>query len=230
MKLIFNDATELQIQQVIPEGDYLGIRVLESVANAEKLRELFSDPEKTRKMIIKEREEVLGTYEGFTQFYRTEEYTGKILGVTNYKPEKTPEAQEEVLISAVRVAQIQAQGLTDEEALTVQNLYPEWSGAGVTYTADYKANYNGVLYKCLQEHTSQEDWTPEVAASLWAKVLIPDPTVIPEWEQPGAENPYMKGDKVAHDGYVWVSLVDNNVWEPGAAGTETLWEKVEVTE
>ena len=38
--------------------------------------------------------------------------------------------------------------------------------------------------------------------------------------------PYMKGDKVTHGGKVWVSTVDNNVWEPGATGTESLWTEV----
>jgi hypothetical protein len=49
-------------------------------------------------------------------------------------------------------------------------------------------------------------------------VLIPDPDVIPEWEQPDSTNPYMKGDKVAHNSKTWVSDVDNNVWEPGVYG------------
>ena len=62
--------------------------------------------------------------------------------------------------------------------------------------------------------------------SLFAKVLIPDSSVIPEWEQPGSTNPYMMGDKVTHNGSTWLSLVDNNVWEPGVVGTEDLWEQI----
>ena len=75
-----------------------------------------------------------------------------------------------------------------------------------------------MLYKCLQDHTVQVDWTPTAASSLWAKVLIPDPDVIPEWEQPDSTNPYMKGDKVTHNGKTWVSDIDNNVWTPGVYG------------
>ena len=74
--------------------------------------------------------------------------------------------------------------------------------------------YDGVLYKCLQDHTVQVDWTPTAASSLWAKVLIPDPDIIPEWEQPDSTNPYMAGDKVILDGIIYVSLIDNNVWKP----------------
>ena len=83
-----------------------------------------------------------------------------------------------------------------------------------------------MLDTVLQAHTAQAGWTPIAAPSLFAKVLIPDPSVVPEWEQPDSTNPYMKGDKVKHNGKTWVSLVDNNVWEPGAVGTAALWQEV----
>ena len=76
--------------------------------------------------------------------------------------------------------------------------------------------YNGTLYKCLQAHDAQVDWIPVDASSLWAKVLIPNTDVIPEWEQPDSTNPYMKGDKVTFNGKTYESLIDNNVWSPDA--------------
>lgn len=106
---------------------------------------------------------------------------------------------------------------TDEQALNVPALYPAWR-SGVAYTAGQRVLYNAVLYKVLQAHTSQDDWTPDAAVSLFAKVLIPDTDVIPEWEQPDSTNPYMKSDKVTHNGKTWVSDIDNNVWEPGVYG------------
>jgi hypothetical protein len=108
---------------------------------------------------------------------------------------------------------------TDEIALQVPNLYPEWK-ENVDYVSNERVFYNEVLYKVLQNHTSQETWTPDVAYSLFAKVLIPDADVIPEWEQPGSTNPYMKGDKVMHNSKYWISIVDTNVWEPGVYGWE----------
>ena len=78
--------------------------------------------------------------------------------------------------------------------------------------------YDEILYKCLQNHTAQASWTPTDAPSLLAKVLIPTPAEIPEWEQPESTNPYMKGDKVKHNGKTWESTIDNNVWEPGVYG------------
>ena len=121
-----------------------------------------------------------------------------------------------------------AESFTDEQALQVPSLYPEWSGDGVTYKVGFRIRSDGVLYKVLQDHTSQSDWSPAAAPSLFAQVLIPDPDKIPEWIQPDSTNGYMTGDKVSHNGITYESLVDNNVWEPGAAGTESVW--VEVTE
>lgn len=110
-----------------------------------------------------------------------------------------------------------AQSLDDSSALEAPNLFPKWK-EGESYTAGMRVRYNEVLYSVLMDHTSQADWTPVAAPSLFAKVLIPDENVIPEWEQPDSTNPYMAGDKVTHNGKTWVSDLDNNVWEPGVYG------------
>lgn len=107
---------------------------------------------------------------------------------------------------------------TDEVALQAVTLYDEWNGDSIEYETGKRVRYNSILYKVLQKHTSQDDWTPDQSPSLFAKVLIPDPSVIPEWEQPDSTNPYSAGDKVTHNGKTWVSDVDNNVWEPGVYG------------
>ena len=116
-----------------------------------------------------------------------------------------------------------ALSLSDEDAAFVPMIFEYWEpdhqyvvGKRVCYSG------NGKLYKVLQAHTSQANWTPDTAVSLYAEILIPDPTVIPEWVQPGSTNPYMTGDKVRHNDKVWVSIIDNNVWEPGVYG----WDEV----
>lgn len=119
-----------------------------------------------------------------------------------------------------------AASLVDEDAVNAVELFPFWSGAGIDYAVDDRVRYEEYLYKCLIAHTSQEAWTPVDAPSLWARVLIIDPDVIPEWVQPDSTNPYMKGDKVTHNGKKWESLIDNNVWEPSEA-TPTLWSEIE---
>ena len=115
-------------------------------------------------------------------------------------------------------AMTDAQSITDAEAITATCLHPKWSGDSVQYTAGQRVQDDGILYTILQAHISQPDWKPTAAPSLFAKVLIPDPTVVPEWEQPESTNPYAKGDKVTHNGKTWVSDIDGNVWEPGVYG------------
>lgn len=225
MKIVFNDAAEITAQQVEPHGDYL--RILTVGNTPEQLKVLFTDSSRTSKMIVQERGQTIATYEGYTAFYRTEIYTGQIYGVMMYKPEKTPEVQSAMVQAAVAVAQIQAQSLTDEKALTVKHIYPTWNGNGVSYQKDYYLTHNEKLYKVLQAHTSQEDWAPDLAPSLFAEVLPGQSgTGTGEWAQPDSTSPYMTGDRVTHNGDTWESLIDNNVWEPGTQGTEALWQKV----
>lgn len=114
-----------------------------------------------------------------------------------------------------------AQSLTDEEALTAPMLYERWQ-AGKEYAIGDRLYYDGKLYKVLQAHTSHGAYTPDIAVSLYAEILNPDPSVIPEWVQPSSTNPYMKGDKVRHNGHIWISTMDYNVFEPGVAGWEVV--------
>lgn len=97
-------------------------------------------------------------------------------------------------------------------------MYDEWSADGVAYTLNDIRQYNGLLYRCVQAHTSQATWTPEAAASLWTRIADPAQEW-PEWIQPtGAHNAYAQGAKVSHNGKHWISDVDANVWEPGVYG------------
>lgn len=96
-------------------------------------------------------------------------------------------------------------------------LFSPWA-----YPVDYKTGniraHGGKLYRCLQNHTSQETWTPDAAPSLW--VGISDPAEEwPAWSQPvGSTDAYAKGAKVSHNDKHWTSNVDANVWEPGVYG------------
>lgn len=105
--------------------------------------------------------------------------------------------------------------LTDEDALDSIELYPKWE-VGKEYEKDFRLRYEDVLYKVLQNHTSQADWTPDTAVSLYVKVSIEE---FPEWVQPqGSHDAYNTGDKVTHNGQHWISLIDANVYEPGVYG------------
>ena len=101
------------------------------------------------------------------------------------------------------------------------DLFAEWAYP-IGYTVGQIRRYKDTLYKCVQPHTSQADWTPDTAHSLWSKTS--DPTdEWPEWVQPiGVHDAYALGAKVSHKEKHWTSNVANNVWEPGVYG----WEEV----
>lgn len=107
--------------------------------------------------------------------------------------------------------------LDDETALTGVELFPVWA-IGKAYTVSDRTQYNGTLYRCVQAHTSQADWTPDATPALWVVVTVEE---WPEWVQPtGAQNAYTKDSKVTHNGKKWISSYDANVWEPGVYGWE----------
>lgn len=112
-----------------------------------------------------------------------------------------------------------SENATDEEALDNILAFPKWEVDHI-YFMDERIRYNDVLYKVLQQHKSQEDWTPDKAVSLYVKVSIEE---WPEWVQPqGAHDAYSKGDKVSHLDKHWVSTMDANVYEPSVAGWDEL--------
>lgn len=113
--------------------------------------------------------------------------------------------------------------LPDEDALDCATLFTAWS-AGISVAVGDRMEYGGKLYKCVQAHTTAAEWPPDSTPALWTEVAKPGE--IPVWRQPtGAQDAYMTGDKVHYPGEndpVWVSTVDNNVWEPGAYGWEEI--------
>lgn len=127
-----------------------------------------------------------------------------------------------------RQVEINAADNTDAQALEVSALYADWETLeeGYSLVVGDRVTYHDVLYNVITAHNVQSTWNPVDSPSLFAKMLIPDPEVIPEWEQPDSTNPYSKGDRVTHNEKTWESLVDNNVWEPGTLGTESLWKDV----
>lgn len=113
--------------------------------------------------------------------------------------------------------------LSDEDALNGVELFPAWK-TDFQYALDQRVRFNGRLYKCVQAHTSQQDWTPDATPALWVDVA--EPGTIPVWRQPtGAQDAYMAGDKVwfpKENTTVYVSTVDYNTWAPNVYG----WEEV----
>ena len=62
-----------------------------------------------------------------------------------------------------------SESLSDTEALQGVELFDEWK-ADTDYEADKRLRYDGKLYRVLQSHTSQADWTPDKTPSLYTEV------------------------------------------------------------
>ena len=102
--------------------------------------------------------------------------------------------------------------LDDAAALDAMAIYPVWE-IGAAYAVNDRRRYGVNLYKCVQAHTSQADWTPDATPALWVKVSVEE---WPEFVQPtGAHDAYNTGDKVTYNGKRYISLIDGNVYSPG---------------
>lgn len=109
--------------------------------------------------------------------------------------------------------------LDDESALQGIELFPLWKD-DAEYQVGDRIRYNDILYKCVQAHTSQPSWTPDITPALWTEVSIDE---FPVWKQPtGAQDAYRIGDKVSHLEKHWISAIDYNVYEPSVYG----WDEV----
>lgn len=153
-------------------------------------------------------------------FYRWYEVES-VLVETDHTPQLAAEvedmAQATVAASIVFTVMAEAGQIDDTTAAENASQFAEWA-----YPVAYKVGairlHAGRLYRCVQAHTSQENWTPDAAASLWAEIADPSEEW-PKWAQPiGAHDAYSAGAKVSHSEKKWTSDLDNNVWEPGVYG------------
>lgn len=127
----------------------------------------------------------------------------------------------EILEAVKRMLSSEAETLTDQKALDVAALFPTYtSKIGQAVTTGERLWWDGRLWKVLQPHTIQAEFTPDITPALFTEVSIQE---IPAWRQPtGAQDAYMTGDRVEHNGFNWESAVDNNTWEPGVYGWTQL--------
>ena len=101
------------------------------------------------------------------------------------------------------------------------HMFPAWQ-PNTDYLVYDVLVYNHTLYEVIQGHTSQEGWEPPNVPALF-KLRDPD-GVTNDWVQPtGAHDAYREGDNVIHNDRVWISIVHNNVWEPGIYGWVIQW-------
>lgn len=128
--------------------------------------------------------------------------------------------------AAIAFVVLAESGQIDDITASEQSmLFEEWKPK-VNYVAGQRRNFDGVLYRCLQNHTSQVGWEPNVAVSLWVPTSDPAEEW-PAWSQPiSSVDAYSTGAKVSHKDAHWISGVDGNVWEPGTVSAD-IWTEVQ---
>ena len=137
--------------------------------------------------------------------------------VVLYKPYVNPDevaAEKDAVIHTVLGA------LNDDQALQFTDLYPVWM-EGMALKANDRIQHEGGLYRVQQTHTAEHPPSVNTAA-LYTRINAPGE--IPAWV---TGQSYAKDVQVTHGGKTWLSMVDNNVWEPGASGIgDTIWREV----
>ena len=224
MKVTGNNIPEaVHIERYLPKAGYVEVRLTENATQLEDNLWQYDEYVLHVKGVTKE--EVETNLNDWLITGRTLEVnenasvmadrkaTMDVLGVQNVSQ---AEAKHTAMVSAGAM-------LTDEQAVTVIELYDEWAVC-VAYAVDDRIRYGEKLYKCLQAHTSQADWTPTATPALWVEVAAPgeyreikDNMLPTESFAKGEIGWYKTKDNL------WKSLIDNNVWTPDTypAG----WEK-----
>lgn len=101
--------------------------------------------------------------------------------------------------------------LPDEEAYDVPELFPEWA-VGKAYSVNERIAYNGKLYKVVQAHTSQADWTPDIAKSLFTEVAKGGQGDTPDNPIPYNNNMELVKDKYySQAGIVYICFRDTGI-------------------
>lgn len=128
-----------------------------------------------------------------------------------------------VAATQATVAAVVADEATDPELVAeVAGVFNDWR-TDVPYRAGTVVADDGTLWRCVQAHTSQDDWRPSVTPALWAAVRKTAGPTVDEWRQPvGAHDAYGVGARVTHNGQMWESTAAANVWEPGVYGWKAV--------
>lgn len=103
------------------------------------------------------------------------------------------------------VATIKAMTVTadDQTAAKAVELYPAWA-VGLTVEVGYRLQHGGKLYKVIQAHTTQADWTPDITPALWTVIDVTHSGTIDEPIPAVAGMEYTKGLYYIEDGTIYL--------------------------
>lgn len=141
--------------------------------------------------------------------------------MAQYAPPRRPRLARS--ISGAQVARIVTNAPASARISVPLHGLRAWS-AGIRAAPGDVVEREGSIYVCVQGHSTQAAWTPADTPALWRLVRAPSDGPTPAWRQPyGAHDAYAQGARVTHDGHIWCSTIDANVWAPGVYG----WKRVD---
>lgn len=196
-------------------GEY-AILTLSDVITSEQMEALKTEPWSLYEEYALEdgslQKNFLSTYMGYNEVV---EYTLTM--------KRTKTFQDEI-IEQEETLKDMATYLLDEVAVEYKQYFDEWAPE-ILYFEGERVRYRDFLYKVKQEHISQADWTPDIATDLYSIINNPNnPEEILEWV---SGQSYSINVKVSHNDKIWISMVENNTWEPGAPGVyDNIWKEV----
>ena len=121
---------------------------------------------------------------------------------------KINETQKRSFVTLTETGQIDA-----EIASELKDMFEDWK-PDMAYKVGHIRKYNDVLYRVVQEHTSQADWLPSSTPSLYEPIIISEEGYL-AWSKPsGSHDAYNIGDIVDYNGTLYKSLIDGNVYSP----------------
>ena len=142
----------------------------------------------------------------------------KVYNFVNWLMYEMQEGRVQIMKTPMSIAFVKLAEKGDIDEVTASehtDLFLPWT-TSTSYVIGDLRSHEGILYKCLQAHTSQDDWTPDVSSSLWKSLSINE-SGIQEWSQPiSSADAYNTGDEVMYNGVHYKSTIDNNVWSPEA--------------
>lgn len=167
--------------------------------------------------------------ESQTQIIETEQRIEQIQAQVDETVQKLENVQVQVIEKDAIITELTAE--VDSLRAKVEEferLVPEWK-AGIEAKEGSLYRYNGAVYqvKTGQSHTTQENWNPERDNTLWSRMGVVE-EVATETTPAWSTGNYPKDFKVTHKNKTWVSMVDHNIWEPGAPGVyDDIWKEVD---
>lgn len=93
--------------------------------------------------------------------------------------------------------------LEDAKALQFMDMYPHWQ-TDLSVNVDERYQYNGRLYKVIQAHTTQSDWTPDITPALWTVIDVEHSGTLEDPIPAVASMEYVKGKYYIEDGTIYL--------------------------